>query len=122
MPVRVLVVDDSDCYRCALVATVEATEGFEVVGAVATGEESVSVAREIDPDLVLMDVHLPDIDGFESTRRIRRTTHRPAVLLLSTCCEDEYAPRAAQCGALGYIDKCAFGPDRLSQTWDASSA
>lgn len=97
---------------------VEATEGFEVVGEAESGEEGVDMAGAIRPDLVLMDVNLPGINGLDATRQILRASDTVVVLLLSTYEEDEYGPRAAECGAAGYIPKSAFGPDRLAAAWN----
>ena len=113
--VRVLIVDDQELFRRAMATVVEATEGFSVVGSVATGEESLEVADRLAPDLVLMDVNLPGIDGIEATRRMVATTDPPVVVLLSTYDEDQID--AAGCGAVAYIPKAALGPDRLSAAW-----
>jgi DNA-binding NarL/FixJ family response regulator len=122
MPVRVLIVDDQEPFRMAARLVVEATDGFEVVGEAETGESSVEMARDLAPDLVLMDVNLPGINGLDATRQI--LTDRAdsvVVLLLSTYEEEEYAPRAAECGAAAYIPKAVFGPDRLESAWAAAS-
>jgi DNA-binding NarL/FixJ family response regulator len=118
MPVRVLIVDDQEPFRMAARMVVEATDGFDVVGEAETGEDSVEMARERKPDLVLMDVNLPGINGLDATRQIlAEGADRVVVLLLSTYEEEEYAPRAAECGAAAYIPKAVFGPDRLEQAW-----
>ena len=118
MSVRVLIVDDQEPFRMAARMVVEAAEGFEVVGEADTGESSVEMARELDPDLVLMDVNLPGVNGQEATRRILEdSADRTVVLLLSTYEEEEYAPRAAESGAAAYIPKAVFGPDRLEEAW-----
>jgi DNA-binding NarL/FixJ family response regulator len=102
---------------------VDVTEGFEVVGEAETGEDGVRLAAELGPDLVLMDVNLPGIDGLEATRQILAADGPPVVLLLSTYEEAEYAPRAAECGASAYVPKAVFGPDRLEDAWaEATSA
>ena len=121
MTVRVLIVDDQEPFRMAARMVVEATDGFEVVGEAETGEDSVAMAAALAPDLVLMDVNLPGIDGLEATRQILAASDTVVVLLLSTYEEDEYAPKAAECGASSYIPKSAFGPDRLEAAWDAVS-
>ena len=123
MTVRVLIVDDQEPFRLAARMVVDATDGFEVVGEAETGEASVEMARELSPDLVLMDVNLPGINGLDATRQILAERADPViVLLLSTYEEEEYAPRAAECGAAAYIPKAAFGPDRLEAAWaDARS-
>jgi DNA-binding NarL/FixJ family response regulator len=121
MPVRVLIVDDQEPFRMAARLVVEMTEGFEVVGEAETGESSVEMAHELAPDLVLMDVNLPGINGLDATRQIlSHQTDSVVVLLLSTYEEEEYAPRAAECGASAYIPKAVFGPDRLEAAWAAA--
>jgi len=122
MAVRVLIVDDQEPFRAAARMVVDATEGFEVVAEARTGEESVERAAELAPDLVLMDVNLPGIDGLEATRRILASGNPPVVLLVSTYEPEEYEPRAAECGAAAYIPKSSFGPDRLEATWAAATA
>jgi len=122
MTVRVLIVDDQEPFRLAARMVVDATDGFDVVGEAETGEDSVEMASSIAPDLVLMDVNLPGIDGLEATRRILAADRPPIVLLLSTYEEAEYAPKAAECGAAAYIPKAAFGPDRLEEAWASAIA
>ena len=118
MTVRVLIVDDQEPFRLAARMVVDATDGFEVVGEAETGEVSVELARELGPDLVLMDVNLPGINGLDATRQILAERSEPViVLLLSTYEEEEYAPRAAECGASAYIPKAVFGPDKLEAAW-----
>jgi DNA-binding NarL/FixJ family response regulator len=122
MTVRVLIVDDQEPFRLAARMVVEVTDGFDVVGEAETGEDGVAMAAELQPDLVLMDVNLPGIDGLEATRRILAADGPPVVLLLSTYEEAEYAPRAAECGAAAYVPKSVFGPDRLEDAWAAASS
>jgi DNA-binding NarL/FixJ family response regulator len=122
MTVRVLIVDDQEPFRMAATMVVDATDGFEVIGQAETGEQSVDMARELSPDLVLMDVNLPGINGLDATRQILAGSDAVVVLLLSTYEEAEYAPRAAECGAAAYIPKAVFGPDRLEQAWADVSA
>lgn len=122
MTVRVLIVDDQGPFRQAARMVVEATDGFEVVGESETGEDSIEKARELHPDLVLMDVNLPGINGLDATRKILEdSANRVVVLLLSTYEEEEYAPRAAECGAAAYIPKAVFEPDRLEAAWAAAT-
>ena len=121
MTVRVLIVDDQEPFRMAARMVVEITDGFEVAGEAETGEDSVRMAQELQPDLVLMDVNLPGINGLDATRQILTGSSPVVVLLLSTYEEEEYAPRAAECGAAAYIPKSSFGPDRLEAAWTAAS-
>ena len=122
MTVRVLIVDDQEPFRLAARMVVDATDGFDIVGEAETGESSVEMARELSPDLVLMDVNLPGINGLDATRQILSESSNPVVvLLLSTYEEEEYAPRAAECGAAAYIPKAVFGPDKLEAAWAAAN-
>jgi len=117
MAVQVLICDDQEAFRAAAREVVNATQGFEVVGESETGEESVLAAGLLHPDLVLMDVHLPGIDGLEASRRIREAYPKVAVLLLSTYNREEFAPRIAESGAVAFISKATFGPDGLMEMW-----
>ena len=118
--VKVLVVDDQDPFRRAMAAVVEATDGFVVLGAVASGEESIEAVRVMQPDLVLMDVNLPGMSGVDATRVISALESGPVVVLLSTYDEDEFDQ--AGCGAAAYVAKALFSPDRLEQVWQSAVA
>ena len=115
--VRVLVVDDQALFRRLMSAVVEETEGFVLVGSAASGEESIVTAGLLRPDLILMDVNLPGIDGMEATRRLRADTPADAVILLSTYDEDDWDGQAQECGAVAYLAKSAFGPETLTAVW-----
>lgn len=114
--VRVLVVDDQEPFRRAMATVVDVTEGFVLVGEVASGEESLAAASELRPQLVLMDVNLPGIDGIEASRRLRSSPEGPVVVLLSTYDEDRFDLVGS--GAACYVSKAAFGPDRLVEAWE----
>jgi DNA-binding NarL/FixJ family response regulator len=116
-PVRVLVVDDKALFRRVMSAVVDETEGFVLVGCAASGEESIVAAGVLRPDLILMDVNLPGIDGLEATRRLHADATAAAVVLLSTYEEDDWDGQAQECGAIAYVAKSAFGPDRLTEVW-----
>ncbi len=123
MPIRVLIVDDQEPFRAVARTVVEMTDGFEVVGEAETGEDSVTRAHELNPDLVLMDVNLPGINGLEATRQILadRANGKPVVVLvLSTYEAAEYGPQAEEVGAAGFIPKSEFSPERLSDAWSAA--
>ena len=114
MTVRVLVVDEHEVFGMAAGAVVAATDGFQLVGSAANGEASLAAVEQLRPDLVLMDVHLPGIDGVESTRQIRQRQPGVRVLLLSSF--DSY-DEAGECGALGYLPKRSLTPSRLQGIW-----
>ena len=120
MTVRVLIVDDQEPFRLAARTVVELTDGFEVVGEAETGEDSVAMTADLHPDLVLMDVNLPGINGLEATRQILSNEDGVVVIMLSTYEAEEYAPRAAEAGAAAYIPKAEFGPDRLEEAWGSA--
>jgi DNA-binding NarL/FixJ family response regulator len=113
--VRVLIVDDQEPYRRAMAAVVAATEGFAVVGAVTTGEESLVAAADLGPDVVLMDVNLPGLDGVAATRLLLAEPDAPVVVLLSTYDVDQVDIEGS--GAAAYIAKAELGPDTLSALW-----
>ena len=96
--VRVVIVDDQEAFRRAMAAVVDETDGFVIVGQAESGEQSLELAAELTPDLVLMDVNLPGIDGVEASRRLR-ADGRPVIVLLSTY--DESDIDVAGSGALG---------------------
>ncbi|MBJ7609860.1 MAG: response regulator transcription factor [Candidatus Dormibacteraeota bacterium] len=124
MPVRVLIVDDQEPFRAVARTVVELTDGFEVIGESETGEDSVSSAEDLRPDLVLMDVNLPGINGLEATRQILagRINGKPVVVLvLSTYEAAEYGPQAEEAGAAGFIPKSEFSPERLVDAWSAAT-
>lgn len=110
---RVVIVDDQAAFRSAARLVVEMSDGFEVIGEAVTGEDAVAMVVDLDPDLVLMDVNLPGIDGLEATRRIVASGARTRVLVLSTYSASEYESAATRAGAIGFVTKDDFGPHSL---------
>ena len=111
--VRVLVVDDQAPFRQAARAVVSVTPGFEVVAEAESGEEAVALAHLLAPDVVLMDVHLPGINGMAACRAIVDEHPATTVLLLSTYREEDVPGDTNTCGAQAYVNKEHFGPDTL---------
>lgn len=115
--VRVLIVDDQVPFREAARMVVEMTDGFEVVGAAGDGEEAVELARTLRPDLVLMDVQMPGIDGLEATRRIQELDTPPRVVVMSTHESGDYRQTSLEAGAFAFIPKAEFSMDALEEVW-----
>ena len=117
MTVRVLIVDDQPPFREASRLVVEMTDGFEVVGEAVDGEQAVEMVLALEPDLVLMDVQMPGIDGIEATRRIGALTDPPRVVVMSTHESGDYADTAVAAGAHAFVAKSEFGMDSLERLW-----
>jgi two-component system, NarL family, invasion response regulator UvrY len=117
-PVKVLIVDDQPPFRAVARTVVGLTNGFEVVGEATTGEDAVTLAAELVPDLVLMDINLPGMNGIEATRRIVTEAPETTVLLLSTYRSEDLPGDARTCGAIGYVHKEDLGPATVRERWD----
>ena len=100
----VLIVDDHPSFRANARAILEA-EGFEVVAEAEDGESAVELAHRLHPDVVLLDVQLPGIDGFEVTRRLTSNGSGPRVVLVSSRDAGDFGPLVAGSGASGFIPK-----------------
>ena len=111
MPIKVLVVDDHTVVRDGLRFLLDAEEDIEVVGAAGDGREALKEAERVHPDVVLMDVAMPGLNGIEATRRFRKTLPDSKVLILSMHENSEYIHRALEAGARGYIVKESTGPE-----------
>ena len=116
--VRVLVVDDQAPFRGAAKRVVGMTPGFEVVGEAMSGEEAVEMAASLQPDLVLMDINLPGINGIEAVRRIQAARPEVLAFLLSTYAQSDLPDDAKTCGAVAYIHKEQFMPELLAKLWE----
>jgi DNA-binding NarL/FixJ family response regulator len=113
MGMTVLIVDDHPSFRASARTLLEA-EGYEVVGEAEDGESAIRAVAELHPDLVLLDIQLPDIDGFEVAERLRDLEQRPAVVLTSSRDGKDYA-RCIECsGARGFVPKAELSGAALS--------
>lgn len=108
----VLIVDDHDGFRSLARRLLEAA-GHEVVGEARDGRTALAAARDLAPDVVLLDVQLPDMDGFEVAERLRAEGTRPEVVLISTRARHDYPGRLRGCAAPGFISKSELTAPRL---------
>jgi DNA-binding NarL/FixJ family response regulator len=104
MPRSVLIVDDHPGFRAQARALLVAA-GYEVVGEAADGASGVRVARDLSPDVVLLDIQLPDVTGFEVARQIHGVPEPPVVVLISSRDASDYGSRIGRSGARGFIPK-----------------
>jgi DNA-binding NarL/FixJ family response regulator len=102
---RVLIVDDDDLMRAGLVELLAVDQEIEVVGQASTGREAVEQARRLAPDVVLMDVRMPDVDGISATRELSRVAPEAKILILTTFEQDDYVFGALRAGASGFLIK-----------------
>jgi DNA-binding NarL/FixJ family response regulator len=105
--IGVLLVDDQELVRSGFRLILELADGIEVVGEAADGREAVRLAKELQPDVVLMDVRMPELDGIEATRRLHQAGVDARVLVLTTFDLDEYVYGAIRAGASGFLLKDA---------------
>jgi DNA-binding NarL/FixJ family response regulator len=102
---KVLIADDDDLMRAGLVELLSADSAIEIVGEASTGREAVDRACRLDPDVVLMDVRMPDLDGIAATRELTDAAPRTRVLILTTFEQDDYIFDALRAGASGFLLK-----------------
>jgi len=112
MASRVLVVDDHASFR-SIAGRILVADGFAVVGEAADGTEAIRVSGDLCPDVVLLDVQLPDIDGFEVATALATQVDPPAVVLVSSRSRADYGSRIDDCGARGFIAKSALSGDAV---------
>lgn len=105
MKTRILLVDDHELVRRGIRSLLEAEEDFEVCAEAADGRQAVDLAQELAPDVVVMDIGMPGLNGIEATRRIRKTSRRTEVLALSLHESEHYASEVLAAGARGYVFK-----------------
>jgi RNA polymerase sigma factor (sigma-70 family) len=102
---RVLIADDEDLMRAGLIELLTSDPKIEIVGQASTGREAVEQARRLAPDVVLMDVRMPDLDGIGATRELSRAASGARVLILTTFEQDDYVFGALRAGASGFLLK-----------------
>ncbi len=111
--IRVLVVDDQELFRRGLTMLLNVETDIEVVGEAADGAEALRAARELAPDVVLLDVQLPGLDGFAVADRLAAAAHPPAVVLVSSRARLDYGSRFDAGPALGFIAKAELSGEAL---------
>jgi DNA-binding NarL/FixJ family response regulator len=111
-PIRVLLADDQTIIRDGLRALLEACPDIRVVAEAGNGNQAVEMVKEHRPDVVLMDIRMPDTDGVEATRRIKQDFPQTVIIVLTTFDDDDYIINAMTCGAAGYLLK-DIGGDKL---------
>ena len=116
-PVKVLVIDDSAVFQAACRDVLRCIPSFVEVGQAWTGEEGVSMAATLYPDLVLVDIILPGIDGLETCRRLRALNPPPLVVLCSVDDDPRVPGLNLPCSDSPYISKAAFSPNALLDVW-----
>lgn len=118
MPVSVVTVDDQAVFRAVARELIEATAGFEPVGEADSAEAGIALVDELDPQLVLMDVRMPDMDGVEAAKRIKATHPSTVVLLVSIEDPPTTPAEIKDCGASEFVRKQDFGPSKLRALWE----
>lgn len=112
-PIEILLVDDHAMFRAGIKALIEADDRFTVVGEASSGDEGVDRVRELKPDIVVMDLSMPESNGLEATRRISALGLDTDVLVLTVHAEEEYLVPVVEAGASGYLTKTSADTDLL---------
>jgi len=117
-PLSVIIVDDQAPFRLAAKAVLRRMEGFELVGQAENGVQAIALAHELHPDLVLMDINMPEMGGIEATRMIMAERPETVVILCSTYGVSDLPPEAATSGARAYVHKEQLEAKTLRRLWD----
>ncbi len=119
--IHLLIVDDSEPFRVGLRALIKATPDMALVGEAENGCEAIALAERLQPDVILMDLHMPDVNGIEATRQIVHTSPHIAILVLTMVDDDESLFAAMQAGARGYLLKGAAKSEMLRAIRDVAA-
>ncbi|MFC1987540.1 response regulator [Chloroflexota bacterium] len=114
MGIRILVVDDHAVLRDGIRALFDLYDDIEIVGEAAEGKEAINKAEELKPDVIIMDIAMPEMDGLEATRRIAKRNPKMKVLILTQYDTREHVLAAIKAGAAGYVPKRALGAELIS--------
>src|SRR5687767_13530477 len=112
-PLRVLIADDHPLFRHGMTALLEAEPDFEVIGEATTGDDAIAMATALQPDVVLMDIQMPGLNGIEATRRIVHTSPHIRIMVVTMFEDDASVFTAMRAGARGYLLKDAQKADML---------
>ncbi len=112
--IKILVVDDHALMRDGIKAMLSLHDNIEIVGEASEGKEAIEQAQELNPDVVIMDIGMPFMDGLEATRRITKKNEKTKVLVLTQHNNREYILSAIKAGAAGYVPKRALGTELVS--------
>jgi DNA-binding NarL/FixJ family response regulator len=117
VPATVLIVDDHAAFRSVARRLLQSV-GYEVIGEAADGRSALEAAERLHPQLVLLDIQLPDADGCEVSRQLTATDDAPAVVLISSRSSTDYGPRILSCGARGFVEKNRLSAASLGSLFD----
>jgi len=113
-PLRILIVDDHDLMRRGVKALIEAHAGWEICGEATTGREAVTKAEELKPDILILDISMPDLNGVEAARRVRKASPNTEILILSMHYSDQLIREIVDAGVRGYIIKSDSDRDLIA--------
>ncbi len=120
-PIRVMIVDDHDMVRSGLKSFLRAYDDLELVGEASSGEQALSLCVQVEPDVILMDMVMPEMDGAEATRLIRQRHPQAQIIALTVFQEGDLVERAIKAGAISYLLKKVTAPQLAQAIRDANA-